>query len=193
MNNEESLLLYLALYSVDVFSGMKNDRKNILSSIYERCSSPREVLELILQDFYSFFITDRNSKNIGYMVFYYMFQSFYFSDPDNYFLFDEDFFQTLIVNTTGSFLRFLKLYFSHENLKKVNDPINSSVFVVRNFSRTMTLEFQNLKRVMKTEVKKPCSQYSNLSENYYDVFNKDTIEILDYPSFDIEDIRKIYE
>ena len=193
MNNEESLLLYLALYSVDVFSGMKNDRKNILSSIYERCSSPREVLELILQDFYSFFITDRNSKNIGYIVFYYMFQSFYFSDPDNYFLFDEDFFQTLIVNTTGSFLRFLRLYFSHENLKKVNDPINSSVFVVRNFSRTMTLEFQNLKRVMKTEVKKPCSQYSNLSENYYEVFNKDTVEILDYPSFDIEDIRKIYE
>lgn len=193
MNNEESLLLYLALYSVDLFSEMKNDRKSILSSIYEKCSSPKEVLELILQDFYSFFVTDRDSKNIGYMVFYYMFQSFYFSDPDNYFLFDEDFFQTLIVNTTGSFLRFLKLYFSHENLKKVNDPINSSVFVVRNFSRTMTLEFQNLKRVMKTEVKKPCSQYSNLSENYYDVFNKDTIEILDYPSFDVEDIRKIYE
>lgn len=193
MDNEESLLLYLALYSVDLFSEMKNDRKNILSSIYEKCSSPREVLELILQDFYSFFVTDRDSKNIGYMVFYYMFQSFYFSDPDNYFLFDEDFFQTLIVNTTGSFLRFLNLYFSHENLRKVNDPINSSVFVVRNFSRTMTLEFQNLKRVMKTEVKKPCSQYSNLSENYYEVFNKDTIEILDYPSFDIEDIRKIYE
>mgnify|MGYP003601863826 FL=1 len=193
MDNEESLLLYLALYSVDLFSEMKNDRKNILSSIYEKCSSPKEVLELILQDFYSFFVTDRDSKNIGYMVFYYMFQSFYFSDPDNYFLFDEDFFQTLIVNTTGSFLRFLNLYFSHENLRKVNDPINSSVFVVRNFSRTMTLEFQNLKRVMKTEVKKPCSQYSNLSENYYEVFNKDTIEILDYPSFDIEDIRKIYE
>ena len=192
MDNEESLLLYLALYSVDLFSEMKNDRKNILSSIYEKCSSPKEVLELILQDFYSFFVTDRDSKNIGYMVFYYMFQSFYFSDPDNYFLFDEDFFQTLIVNTTGSFLRFLNLYFSHENLRKVNDPINSSVFVVRNFSRTMTLEFQNLKRVMKTEVKKPCSQYSNLSENYYEVFNKDTIEILDYPSFDIEDIRKIY-
>ena len=193
MDNEESLLLYLALYSVDLFSEMKNDRKNILSSIYEKCSSPKEVLELILQDFYSFFVTDRDSKNIGYIVFYYMFQSFYFSDPDNYFLFDEDFFQTLIVNTTGSFLRFLNLYFSHENLRKVNDPINSSVFVVRNFSRTMTLEFQNLKRVMKTEVKKPCSQYSNLSENYYEVFNKDTIEILDYPSFDIEDIRKIYE
>ena len=193
MDNEESLLLYLALYSVDLFSEMKNDRKNILSSIYEKCASPKEVLELILQDFYSFFVTDRDSKNIGYMVFYYMFQSFYFSDPDNYFLFDEDFFQTLIVNTTGSFLRFLNLYFSHENLRKVNDPINSSVFVVRNFSRTMTLEFQNLKRVMKTEVKKPCSQYSNLSENYYEVFNKDTIEILDYPSFDIEDIRKIYE
>lgn len=193
MNNEESLLLYLALHSVNLFSEMKNDRKNILSSIYEECSSPREVLELILQDFYSFFITDRDNKNIGYMVFYYMFQSFYFSDPDNYFLFDEDFFQTLIVNTVDSFLRFLTLYFSHENLRKVKDPINSSVFVVRNFSRTMTLEFQNLKRVMKTEVKKPCSQYSNLSENYYDVFNKDTIDILDYPSFDIKDIRKIYE
>lgn len=193
MNNEESLLLYLALYSVDLFSEMKNDRKNILSPIYEECSSPREVLELILQDFYSFFITDRGNKNIGYMVFYYMFQSFYFSDPDNYFLFDEDFFQTLIVNTLGSFLRFLTLYFSHENLRKVKDPINSSVFVVRNFSRTMTLEFQNLKRVMKTEVKKPCSQYSNLSENYYNVFNKDTIDIFDYPSFDIKDVRKIYE
>lgn len=193
MNNEELLLLHLALHSVDIFSQMKNDRKNILLSIYKECSSPRAVLELILQDFYSFFITGKDNNNIGYMVFYYMFQSFYFSDPDNYFMFDEDFFQTLIVNTVGSFLRFLTFYFSHENLRKVKDPINSSVFVVRNFSRTMTLEFQNLKRVMKTEVKKPCSQYSNLSENYYDVFNKDTIDILDYPSFDIKDVRKIYE
>lgn len=193
MNNEESLLLYLALYSIDVFSEMKTNRKSILSSIYEKCSSPKEVLNFILQDFYSFFITNRSKDNVGYMVFYYMFQSFYFSDPDNYFLFDEDFFQTLIVNTTSSFLRFLRSYFSHENLRNIKDPINSSVFVVRNFSRTMNLEFQNLKRVMKTEVKKPCSQYSNLSENYYEIFNKDTVEILDYPSFDIENMRKIYE
>lgn len=193
MNNEELLLLYLSIHSIDVFSEMKKNRKSILSSIYEKCSSPTEVLSFILQDFYSFFITNRSKNNIGYVVFYYMFQSFYFSDPDNYFLFDEDFFQTLIVNTTVSFLRFLETYFSHENLRNLKDPINSSVFVVRNFSRTMTLEFQNLKRVMKTEVKKPCSNYSNLSENYYEVFNKDMVEMLDYHSFNIEDIRKIYE
>ena len=193
MNNEELLLLYLSLHSIDVFSEMKRNRKSILSSIYEKCSSPSEVLSFILQDFYSFFITDRSKNNIGYVVFYYMFQSFYFTDPDNYFLFDEDFFQTLIVNTTASFLRFLEAYFSHENLRNLKDPINGSVFVVRNFSRTMTLEFQNLKRVMKTEVKKPCSSYSNLSENYCEIFNKDMVEMLDYHSFDIEDIRKIYE
>lgn len=193
MNSEELLLLYLSLHSIDVFSEMKKNRRSILSSIYEKCSSPSEVLNFILQDFYSFFITDRSKNSIGYVVFYYMFQSFYFSDPDNYFLFDEDFFQTLIVNTTVSFLRFLEVYFSHENLRNLKDPINSSVFVVRNFSRTMTLEFQNLKRVMKTEVKKPCSSYSNLSENYCEIFNKDMVEMLDYHSFDIEDIRKIYE
>lgn len=190
MNIEEELLIYLSKNATLIFSEMKSFRVEIFKSKFSDIKGSNLILSEILKDFYSFF-KDKTKDSISYFAFYYFFQSYYFSDPENYFMYDEDFIQTLIVNSFISFDRILKKYYSKENLEGKDYAINLNTFIVRNFSRVMVFEFKNLKRVMETEVKKPCSSYSNLSDPLT------SIEDYGYNdsdfSFNFSSLKKIYD
>jgi hypothetical protein len=189
LNDEELLLNFLSKNAVSIFSEMKRFRVEVFKEKFEDINGYSSILSEILKDFYLFF-KKKTSDSISYFVFYYFFQSYYFSDPENFFMYDEDFIQTLIVNSFISFDRMLRKYYSKKNLEKMDYAISINTFIARNFSRVMVFEFKNMKRVMETEVKKPCSFYSNISES---ISNLPDLGYFDSDfSFNIESLNKIY-
>ena len=195
MNEEELILLFMSRNAASVLSEMKKDRGNHLYSKYSSINNAYSLLEEIIKNFYKSFF-EENKQSFDYMFLYYSFQSFLFSDPDNYFLHTEDNVQELLYRTYFSFCRFMERHYSPENLAEVDRILNFDTFIIRNFTRVMALEFRNLKRVSESEKKKPCSVISDNSLSY-DEF----ISSLDY-GYDISDrllfltlsdIEKVYE
>jgi hypothetical protein len=158
----EKMFLLGTSFHVDRFKELKlHKRKHLLR--YYACPNGEEVLNLIVSDFYEFFYK-KDFENIQYLVYYFIFQSGIISSPkDFYLLFIEDVFQTLVSNSFFSMIRYLEKYFSNFSISKRSESMDVKVVIVKNFSRFVSMEFQNIKRVMETEEKKPCSIVSNNS------------------------------
>lgn len=161
----EKMFFLGTTFHVERFKELKLDKRKHLLRYYA-CANGEEVLNLIIFDFYEFF-HKKDFENISYLVYYFIFQSGVISSPkDFYVLFIEDIFQTLISNSFFSMMRYLDNYFLNSSISKRSESIDIKVLIVKNFSRFMSMEFQNIKRVMETEEKKPCSIVSNNSLPY---------------------------
>jgi hypothetical protein len=194
MNKKEKILLDNSRTFVLKFSDMKKSKNEILRSKFGDNKSFIKVLDIIVKDFYDSIFSENDKMEISYTTFYFIFQSFFFSDPDNFFLYDEDLVQTLLVNSFRNFKKKISNYYSTEGLAGKINPININTYCVRNFTKSMTEEFSNIKRVMETEIKKPCSPYSSNSSPYSETFKEDSYEIFDeYDFTNITRVKTLYE
>lgn len=187
----DHFLLFLFFNSEEIFKTLKNNKKTFMLK-FENCKTAFDVLDVLFFDFFDFFMNEKIENN--YFIFYFLYQSF-FLDPENYFLYDEDVVQTLAVNTYASFISYYNKYYSYENLVNQDELIDYTFFIIKNFSRSMTLEFKNIKRALQTDSKKPCSFYSDSSFSFSEVFkdinyNNDYIE---NSSITLNNIKEIWK
>lgn len=165
-SEKEEFLVWMNRNSSYIFSEMKKDRKSYFKSYTDKNFNFEELLNLVIENFYNSFKSKK--KDIDYFFMYYCFQSFMYSDPDNYFLYDEDVIQELLSKTYFSFIRFSKKYYNKSNLKNLSYTVSFETFILRNFSKVMSMEFRNIKRIAVAEEKRACSFLTDNSESYDD-------------------------
>lgn len=126
-----------------------------------------EICSVIISDFYLFF-KSRDINNITLEIAYYLFQSFSISDPHNFFLHDEDSLQILLFKTWHSLSSLFDRTYGNANLSKREYVIPIDVFIYKNFSRVMALEFRNFRKKRLNHEEDPLSESLNNSSSYLD-------------------------